>query len=337
MTGPASVGVSARDNDSGSSAGISTSTPRLLLPDTAENRFKLSESPIWCEATGRLHWVSQEGDTGVHTLHLSTGEHTSMPTPALTPAVALTSDTDLLAVFLEQRVVLYSLKSGKEVRVLAEVPPNLGCSQDSWRFNDSRATPGGQIVAGRMNQERWSEGEAGWVLLLDRAEGQQGCLNLKVLFDKGREVLPNGVCWNLLRKTCYYNDTYTGKVHAIPCDATTGVPDPEAPWRTVLHLDEETEGAPDGLAIDRDGNLWVAHEQGGQVGVYDPDTGKKIHKIDMPVKRPSACAFGGPDLTQLFITTIQEEGDDAHPDSGKVFVVNVSGTAGYAGAHQYAL
>lgn len=36
--------------------------------------------------------------------------------------------------------------------MLAEVPPNLGCSQDSWRFNDSRATPGGQIVAGRMNQ-----------------------------------------------------------------------------------------------------------------------------------------------------------------------------------------
>lgn len=69
-----------------------------------------------CEATGRLHWVSQEGDTGVHTLHLSTGEHTSMPTPALTPAVALTSDTDLLAVFLEQRVVLYSLKSGKASR-----------------------------------------------------------------------------------------------------------------------------------------------------------------------------------------------------------------------------
>lgn len=37
------------------------------------------------------------------------------------------------------------------------------------------------------------------MLLLDRAEGQQGCLNLKVLFDKGREVLPNGVCWNLVR------------------------------------------------------------------------------------------------------------------------------------------
>ena len=42
-----------------------------------------------------------------------------------------------------------------------------------------------------------------------------------------------------------------------------------------------------------------------QVGVYDPDTGEKIHTVEMPVKRPSACAFGGPDLAQLFITTIQ--------------------------------
>ncbi len=42
-----------------------------------------------------------------------------------------------------------------------------------------------------------------------------------------------------------------------------------------------------------------------QIGVYDPDTGEKVHSVDMPVKRPSACAFGGPDLTQLYITTIQ--------------------------------
>lgn len=41
------------------------------------------------------------------------------------------------------------------------------------------------------------------------------------------------------------------------------------------------------------------------MGVYDPDTGEKIHTVDLPVKRPSACAFGGPDLAQLFITTIQ--------------------------------
>ncbi len=67
------------------------------------------------------------------------------------------------------------------------------------------------------------------------------------------------------KKTCYYNDTYAGKVHAIPCDPETGLPNAKAQWRTVVELDADKEGAPDGLAIDRDGNLWVAHEQGGQV------------------------------------------------------------------------
>ena len=67
------------------------------------------------------------------------------------------------------------------------------------------------------------------------------------------------------QKTCYYNDTYAGKVHAIPCDGTTGIPDTKAQWRTVVQLDGKAEGAPDGLAIDCHGKLWVAHERGGQV------------------------------------------------------------------------
>lgn len=42
-------------------SGISTSKPRLLLPDTPENKFMLAESPIWDEKSQRLHWVSLEG------------------------------------------------------------------------------------------------------------------------------------------------------------------------------------------------------------------------------------------------------------------------------------
>lgn len=52
----------------------------------------------------------------------------------------------------------------QEVRVLAEVPPKLRCSKDSWRFNDSRATPGGQIVAGRMNEVRAEQRQSTFTL-----------------------------------------------------------------------------------------------------------------------------------------------------------------------------
>lgn len=59
----------------------------------------------------------------MHTLNLATGEHTSMPTPVQTPAVALTSDPDILAVFLEHRIVAYDLKQGKVFSALR--PPHV--------------------------------------------------------------------------------------------------------------------------------------------------------------------------------------------------------------------
>jgi sugar lactone lactonase YvrE len=62
----------------------------------------------------------------------------------------------------------------------------------------------------------------------------------------------------------YYCDTYAGKVYAMPC-AADGTPDTSAPWRTIVTLDSDTQGAPDGMAIDTEHRLWVAHESGGQV------------------------------------------------------------------------
>ena len=62
----------------------------------------------------------------------------------------------------------------------------------------------------------------------------------------------------------YYNDTYAGNVYAMPCTAD-GTPDNSASWRTVVTLEADTQGSPDGMAIDSDHRLWVAHESGGQV------------------------------------------------------------------------
>jgi sugar lactone lactonase YvrE len=66
----------------------------------------------------------------------------------------------------------------------------------------------------------------------------------------------------------YYNDTYAGKVYAIPCGAD-GTPDALAQWRTIVTLDADTQGAPDGLAIDTEHRLWVAHESGGKVAAVN--------------------------------------------------------------------
>ena len=64
-------------------------------------------------------------------------------------------------------------------------------------------------------------------------------------------------------------------------------------FRTGLFAQLPSAG-PDGMAIDVEGMLWVAHWGGGQVVRWNPATGQAIQRIRMPVTQPSACAFGGP-------------------------------------------
>lgn len=66
-----------------------------------------------------------------------------------------------------------------------------------------------------------------------------------------------------------YADSLNRTVNAIPCDSETGLPDPTVAFRTVVQVDPETEGQPDGVAIDKSGNLWVAQYEGSQVGVRE--------------------------------------------------------------------
>lgn len=98
-----------------SKSGICTNKPRLLLPDVPENKFALSESPVWNEDAQRLHWVSQEGKTGVHTYEPATGEHFSVPTPAMTPAVTITTQKHMLVACMEEKIVVIDLDK-KEVQ-----------------------------------------------------------------------------------------------------------------------------------------------------------------------------------------------------------------------------
>lgn len=86
-------------------------------------------------------------------------------------------------------------------------------------------------------------------------------------------------------------------------------------------------GAPDGMTIDSDGNLWVCLWGGAGVACFDGTTGKLLRKIDVPAANVTSCAFGGKDLKTLFITSasisMSPESKGKYPLAGNLFAIDL--------------
>ena len=93
------------------------------------------------------------------------------------------------------------------------------------------------------------------------------------------------------------------------------------------------DGWPDGMAMDVEGKLWVAHWGGSQVVRWDPLTGEAMERIRTPVSQPSACAFGGDRLDKLYITSARADMTPEQlakePAAGGLFVAD----PGVTGVH----
>jgi sugar lactone lactonase YvrE len=80
---------------------------------------------------------------------------------------------------------------------------------------------------------------------------------------------------------------------------------------------------PDGMAMDGEGKIWLALWGGWGVVRLDPETGEELARLDLPVSQVSACAFGGPNLDELYITSarknLSEEALEKQPHAGSLF------------------
>jgi sugar lactone lactonase YvrE len=109
-------------------------------------------------------------------------------------------------------------------------------------------------------------------------------------------TVPNGVAWPQPDRV-HYIDTPTGRVDEYEYS-------PDGPFgRRVRSIDVSGySGFPDGMTLDAEGNLWVAFWAGGAVRCFSP-AGDLLEELRLPVRCPTSCAFGGPDLRTLFITS----------------------------------
>ncbi|MFE2098425.1 SMP-30/gluconolactonase/LRE family protein [Streptomyces sp. NPDC059468] len=258
----------------------------------------LGEGPTWDPATGRLIWVDVLG-MRVHTYDPSSGRRTIRTTEQHVGAAKPRAGGGL-ALNLRDGVGL--LDPDDTFRWLHHEPV------PGRRANDAAVAPDGSLWAGTM---RYDEATGGGTLSRLTGAGET------------RLALPgvtvsNGIGWSPDGRLMYYADTPTRRVDVFDHD-TEGIRN----RRTLVEI-ERGAGFPDGLTVDAEGCVWVALWDGGAVRRYTP-SGDLDRVLTLPTPRTTACTFGGPDLTDLYITTARTGLPAPHPVSGSVLVIPGAG------------
>lgn len=277
-------------------------------------RAVLGEGPSWDARKQVLYWVDIIGRK-VHVYNPATNTDREIPTGQLVGAVVPCQDEGAL-VAMQNGFFRLDPDSGRLDPVAdpeEHMPDN--------RFNDGKCDAAGRFWAGTMdmNEQRIS----GALYCLDK----DGTVR-KVLDAVG---ISNGMAWSRDNRTMYYIDTMRKNVAAFDFDLDSAS---LSNRRTVIDFSNE-QGVPDGMTIDEEGMLWIAHWDGYQVSRWDPHTGRKLDSIPLPVARVTSCVFGGPNLDELYITTarhngiVREYGNQPH--AGGLFRVKltVKGAATY--------
>ncbi len=268
-------------------------------------RAQVGEGAIWEPQKKVLYWVDILSNL-VYEYNPATGENKGYDVGQHVGTVVPRTSGGLM-VALYEGFAAFDPASGKVTMIAdpeADLPEN--------RFNDGKCDPAGRFWAGTMAySEQTTEGS------LYRLDA-----DLSVHKMLGDIAIANGIVWSLDNKTMYYIDTLAYNVRAYDYDLATGNIRNE---REVVKISKEM-GGPDGMAIDAEGMLWVAHFGGSCVRRWDPNTGKELDRIDLPVTQITSCAFGGDDLSTLYITSAATRLDEKElakqPLAGSLFRAN---------------
>jgi sugar lactone lactonase YvrE len=210
-------------------------------------------------------------------------------------------EKNLVAVALEDGIYLFD-KVTRELKLI--------CSPEKEkignRFNDGKCSPAGNFWVGSMG------GRYNGALYRVKANGDY----VKMIDSVGTS---NGIVWSPDHTKMYYIDTPTAMVMEYAYDSTR---DTITSPRVCIKIPRGI-GYPDGMSIDSEGKLWVAHWGGSGVYKWDPETGKLLLKVAVAAKNVTSCAFAGNNEKWLYITTARTGNSEneliKYPLSGGLF------------------
>ena len=265
----------------------------------------LGEGPFWDGKKEELYFVD------------ISNKQVLIFAPSSNSVEAITFDQEIGAVLLDQnselivaaRDGLYAATRDGDLKTLL-APIDFGDS--SIRCNDAKCDANGRIWVGTMAFD-FAEGAAA-LYSFDSKDLKEVLSNL---------TISNGMGWSVDQKTMYFIDSQTSRVDTFDFDLANGEISNRQPFVTF----NEPGVIPDGMTTDEDGGIWVALFGGSAVRRFDA-AGKLTHTVSVPATQVTSCCFGGPDMSELFITTAQYAMDaealSKDPLAGSLFRVKTS-------------
>ncbi|MBT3358698.1 MAG: SMP-30/gluconolactonase/LRE family protein [Rhodospirillales bacterium] len=263
----------------------------------------LGEGPIWDAAEQAVYFVDIKQDC-VHRYTPSTGEAKTWQFERQICSVTRRSRGGFVATTRHSFAFL-DLAAGK----VEEIAP-VDIDNPDMRFNDAKADGRGRLWAGTMDDTESGE-KSGVLYRLDPDRSWRE-------MDDGYGVT-NGPAFAIDGKTMYHTDSPARTIYAFDVDDAGSISNK----RVFIKFSEE-DGYPDGMTVDAQGYLWVAHYRGWRVSRFSPD-GRLDRAFALPVAQVTSCVFGGADLETLYVTTATQTLDEdellGQPLAGGLFEI----------------
>jgi len=262
----------------------------------ANYQCQVGENPLWDEREGRLYWVDIDSGRLFRIEHES-GEHECFHhNPDKIGGFTFQDDGSLL-LFEVDRIATLG-KDGKR-RVIAEQ-----LDSGMVRFNDVIADPEGRVFAGTIGKT-----------------DDSGALH-RIDLDGSVETMwrgtgcANGMGFSPDLQHFYWTCSTTYRIFVADYQRETG----GLANRRVFHRAAREQGIPDGMAVDRQGQVWSARWDGSALLRLNAQ-GEVAERVPVPVGRVSSVAFGGPQLDTLYVTTAGGTWEGSTPDEGALYRV----------------
>ena len=285
---------------------------QLSAQPCTTDRYFLGECARYDEVRQELYWVNVAPEGGQFCRARAKGTNLEIIThydfPGSFTALAPQENrADGWIVAMDDS--LFALSEAGELTLLASPEAHNG---GRVRSNDGAADPWGAFWIGSMSR---------------RAEPGMGSLyryhesfGVETVFED--LTIANGIAWSPDNRTMYYVDSAPGTIHRYDVDEEGGISN----QRLFARFDVASEGAPDGLCVDVEGNVWVAVWGGYEVRQYAA-SGEHIGSVKVDTRQPSCPTIGGANGTTLYITTAQEDMSAevlaAEPNAGRLFACEV--------------